>query len=176
MALLVGSSTTTGYTTNASANGFTGTRFVFLPWTASASGTANDLYFYARDDGIDCKFCIYDSSYGLLGYTGTVNLSGGGWKSGALNTGVSITASSTYYLGFWTAEYSAPYYSDNGGTCSRYDTGGGNGYTSPSTYTTITATADAGIYRFLMYADGTEGGGSSVAPSLFTTRSNIRFN
>jgi hypothetical protein len=163
MAVLVGSSTTTGYATNASANSNTGTRLVVYPFTAGSTGTAADLYFYSRGDAINCKFVIYDSSYNLLGYTGTVALNAGGWVSGALNTSVSVTSGQTYYLGFWTESGYTPYYTDSGGTCSTYSTGGGNGYTSPQTYTSITLTGDAGISRFLMYADGTVGG---AAPTI----------
>lgn len=155
MTLLVGNSTVTGYTTGTFATGLSGTRLVHDSWTATTSGTATSLYFYSRDNnGNNVKLCIYSSGGVLLGYTsGMVNSEG--WITGALNQAVTITSGQVYKLGWYTDAGYGDYYTDSGGTVSRDDAGS---YTTPAT--TITSTGDAGINRFLMYADGTVGGGN----------------
>lgn len=171
MTLLVGSNDTTGYTTGTTANGQSGVRFVHDSFVASASGTANTLFFYSRDNnGNNVKLCIYSNAGSLLGYTsGMVN--GEGWISGALNTGVTIVSGNTYKLGWYTDSGYGDYYTDSGGSVSRDDTGT---YTTPAS--SITSTGDAGIYRFKMYADGTTGGGSITADSGSFTETGVAAN
>lgn len=153
MTLLVGNNVTSGYTTGALANGHSGARFIHDTWTATSSGNANSLYFFSRDNnGNNVRLCIYNSSGALLGYTsGMVNAEG--WISGSLNTSVAITSGLNYKLGFYVDAGYGDFYTDGGGSVSRDD---GGSYTTPAS--SITSTADGGISRFLMYADGTTGG------------------
>lgn len=162
MTVLVGQSSTTGYTNGTAGNGLSGTRIIGAPFVASASGTATSLYIYVYNGQgslPNIKLCIYNNSGTLLGSTGAITTNANGWVSGALGASVSITSGQTYYIG-WYSDVGYLGYWTNLSTIYRSDTGS---YTTPAS--SLSWTADGGIYAAAMYADGTV---TPAGPTLST--------
>jgi hypothetical protein len=118
------------------------------------------------------KLGIWDSSGSLLAATGVLNMVGAeGWISGAI--GVSITASTVYWLGIMRNAEAAGYPRDiywlSDGT-----TDAGIYIDDTGTYPTVTATiADGGglgAGDLPIYIDGTAGGGSIVPQAMANYR------
>lgn len=165
--VLVGSSTTTDFTTVASVNGNSGARAIAMQYVASQSGTATTLFVYAndRDESEIVKLFIANSAGTVLAVTDAVAFPGtpGGatWISGSIAS-TAITAGQTYYIGV--------YQSSNDGRVGVMSSGFGDYIDGTSgTYASPPATlsslaADGGNANMLLYADGTTASSTVVNP------------
>lgn len=158
MATLVGVDAIGAYSSNTAANSVSATRFIHDSFVASASGTAKRLWFYATDstgDAPNTKLAIYSSAGALLGQTSAIQFYdlatvGPAWLYADLTSDVTITSGVTYKLGFIGANGYVGYRTLASPAGVSYDASG----TYTTLPSTISSTADAGIYQFAMFAEG----------------------
>ena len=177
MTTLVGLDATTdsAYTTGYNVNGNAGIRMLATKYVAIATGTATSMEVNHLDlgDGVQsCKMFILDSTFKILGKTGAVSSPGSGASrlSSALDTSVSITSGSTYYLGIvadpagGSGDGRFTQATDGTNTANEFEVDMSNppNYASPpATGATVTLSA-GGQFNFSINANGTIGGGSST--------------
>lgn len=164
MSILIGSNDTTGWVDNTAANGMAGVRLIANAFVCATSGTLTTLALYTQDstgDAPDLKLCIYSDAGVLLGVTSAVAThAGAAFSVGTLIAPVPVVAGQTYYLG-WYADAGYTGYKSTTAAGSAKINGTGS-FTSPAA--SVSFSTDSGVEEFLMYGDGTAGGGSTAVP------------
>lgn len=166
MAILIGSSDTTGWSTGFTINTDSGAKWVGMQYTAAETGVATSIYYWSNGGGDEnIKLALVASDGTVLGVTSPVS-NAAGWISGSI-AATEVTQGLTYYV------MSVSDGSVNGRIGVRHNETTGNFTSTSGTYSSppasMTLSTDAGNFKQLFYVDGTIGGGeptlSSATPS-----------
>jgi hypothetical protein len=176
MAILVGSDVTTNYTDTGNSDYDTSAgKIYWLPYTAGTSGNVTTLGLYTQDmewSDQQIKLLIADGSGNVLAATAAIamNSSAAGWKTGSISS-TAVTSSSTYRLGFMSngsGDYTYVFGHSSTTSVDRDNTG--NTFASDPPASTIVSDFTSSYAQFLMYGDGTAGGGSIVPQAMANYR------
>jgi hypothetical protein len=139
---------------------------------ASVTGTATTAYIYVADWSVatTISVAIYDGSNNLVAESATIASSAGtGLKSAAITA--SITQGVTYTLmALCDAGYPVWRTNANGGTYWCEDKAIGTPGSAPATFDPSGANSGGDYKPFLIYIDGTTGGGSTAKKFVTTQR------
>ena len=161
MAILIGSSTTTGYTDTGSNSdynfvGGANLRIYWRTYSCVASGNVTSLYLYSRGWTVNnCKMLLADSSGTVLAATASIDTGTDGWTSASIAS-TAVTSGQNYRLGVVNDCSDNVYiglYGNTGITDIDYDNTG-NTYASDPPASAIGSDGQATYNGFLMYADG----------------------